>query len=186
MSNKSQRELLEMQNVFSDPKFSRQAWKAIGQAILRNPAVRPVQFCDKEGNETLGSMIESYSYSALKRDLATLGEQNREPTELEMILQCQIVKARYDTAAATFVRDTLGAKPVDETKLDASVNNPYEQLSDEELELIAKVREEKLKAAQEVSVLTSAKEADYDLVRADNDVRRGDDGSVHIRPDVTD
>ena len=87
-----------------------------------------------------------------------------------MILQCQIVKARYDTAAATFVRDTLGAKPVDETKLDASVNNPYEQLSDEELELIAKVREEKLKAAQEVSVLTSAKEADYDLVRAINDV----------------
>ena len=57
-----------------------------------------------------------------------------------MILQCQIVKARCDTSAATFVRDTLGAKPVDESKIDASVTNPYESLSDEELEALAKMR----------------------------------------------
>ena len=166
MSNKSQRELLEMQNVFGDPKFSRQAWKAVGQAILRNPATKPITHYDKEGNETLGSMIESYSYQALKNDLCKLGEQNREPTELEMILQCQIVKARYDTAAATFVRDTLGAKPVDETKLDASVNNPYEQLSDEELELIAKVREEKQLAAQQLDRLSEAKEKEYEEAKS--------------------
>lgn len=171
MQNKTQRELLEMQNVFSDPKFSRQAWKAVGQAILQNPATRPIQHYDKDGNETVGSMIEAYSYQALKNDLCKLGEEKREPTQLEMILQCQIVKARYDTAAATFVRDTLGAKPVDETKLDASVNNPYEQLSDEELELIAKVREEKQLAAQQLNRLSEAKEAEYDLVREDIDVR---------------
>ena len=145
MSNKSRREHLEMLNVFSDPKFSRQAWKAVGSAILQNPATRPVHQYDKDGNETFASTIEDYSYNQLKSDLKKLGEEDREPTELEMILTCQIVKARYDTAAATFVRDTLGAKPVDESKLEANVTNQFETLSDEELELLAKHREQQQK-----------------------------------------
>ena len=60
-----------------------------------------------------------------------------------MILSCQAVKARYDTSAATFIRDTLGAKPIDETKLDAQVNNPYESLTDEELMMLQTMREKK-------------------------------------------
>lgn len=167
MSNKSRREHLEMLNVFSDPKFTRQAWKAVGTAILRNPATRPVSQYDKDGNETFASEIEKYSYNSLKRDLQTLGEQDREPTELEMILACQITKARYDTAAATFVRDTLGAKPVDESKIDANVSNQYEQLSDEELELLAAHRE-KLAQAKEQAVLVEGKEVDNDSLRTDN------------------
>lgn len=167
MSNKSRREQLEMLNVFNDPKFSRQAWKAVGSAILRNPATRPIRQYDKDGNETFASTIENYSYNQLKNDLKTLGEEDREPTELEMILSCQIVKARYDTAAATFVRDTLGAKPVDESKIDASVSNPYEQLSDEELELIA-ARREQLAAKQ--AQLADGKETNDDIVREDTDV----------------
>ena len=176
MSNALDRIKKEMSNVFADPKFARHAWKSVGQAILNNPAIVPVKQYDKDGNETLGSNIESYSYLKLQKDIQQLGEQNRAPTELEMIMQCQIVKARYDTAAATFVRDTLGAKPVDETKLDAQVNNPYEQLSDEELELIAKLREEKLKEAEQMSALSSPsssivdKEEEYDIVRENHDV----------------
>lgn len=140
MSNKQDRETKEMKNLFADPKFSRQAWRSVGQAILQNPASKPIQAYDKEGNPTLNSEIESYSYAKLKKDIASLQTADREPTELEMILQCQIVKARCDTGAATFVRDTLGAKPVDESKIDASVTNPYESLSDEELEMLAKMR----------------------------------------------
>ena len=162
MSNKSRREQLEMLNVFNDPKFSRQAWKAIGSAILRNPATRPVHQYDKDGNETFASTIEQYSYNQLKNDIAKLGEQDREPTELEMILTCQIVKARYDTAAATFVRDTLGAKPVDESKVEANLTNQYEQLSDEELELLAAHRE-KL-ALQNKAELTDGKDVTNDTV----------------------
>lgn len=145
MSNKQEREQKEMQNLFCDPKFSRQAWKSVGAAILNNPAIKPCKSYDKDGNETLASMIEGYSYGKLKEDIYNLVKENREPTELEMILQCQIVKARFDTSAAAFVRDTVGAKPVDESKIDAQVNNPYESLSDEELELLAKAREEKIK-----------------------------------------
>ena len=137
MSNKRTREQKELENLFADPKYSRQAWKAVGQAILASPAVKPTPFYDKDGNETFNSTLERYSYDALKRDLDQLGKESREPTELEMILSCQAVKARCDTAAATFIRDTLGAKPVDETKLDATVNNPYESLTDEELAILA-------------------------------------------------
>ena len=137
----------EMKSLFSDPKFSRQAWKNVGMAILQNPAMHAPEQLDKEGQLTLQSAIESYSYDKLSRDLKQLGENDRKPTELEMILQCQIVRARFDTSAAIFVRDTLGAKPVDESKVDASVHNPYEQLSDEELELIAKAREAKALAS---------------------------------------
>lgn len=167
MQNKSRRESLEMLNVFGDPKFSRQAWKAVGSAILQNPATRPVKQYDKDGNETFASTIEEYTYNQLKRDLVKIGESDREPTELEMILGCQIVKARYDTAAATFVRDTLGAKPVDESKIDAQVNNPYESLSDEELELIAAARKAKQLTDGNATALEGVTN---DCVRADTAV----------------
>lgn len=157
MSNKNVRQLKEMQNLFADPKFSRQAWKAVGTAIAMQPAVQPIKTFDKDGNETLGSQIEAYSYNKLQRDIMQLGKENREPTELEMILHCQMVKARIDTSAAVFIRDTLGAKPVDETKLDAQLTNPYEQLSDEELEMLQAMREKKaIEASEQVAQIETA------------------------------
>ena len=144
MSNKEDRERKEMMNVFGDPKTMRTAWKSVGKAILQNPAIKPIEMTDDEGRLTLPAEIERYSYAKLKADIDKITSQKgREPTELEMIMQCQIVKARYDTNAAIFVRDTLGAKPVDESKVDAQINNPYENLSDEELEAVKKMRDEK-------------------------------------------
>lgn len=142
MSNKSERERKEMQNLLEDPKFMRKAWQAIGHSILRQPATKPVVQVDKDGNETRASEIERYTYDSLAQDIKKLGgEGDREPTELEMILGCQIAKARTDTQAAVFVRDTVGAKPVDESKLDAVVETGYESMSDEELELLAAIRD---------------------------------------------
>lgn len=147
MSNKNDRTSKEMANLFSDPKYMRQAWQSVGHAILRNPAVKLPEDYDKQGNETMRSMTDRYCYNKLKADLDTIakekGEEPREVTELEMILGCQIAKARWDTGAATFVRDTLGAKPVDETKVDQTVTNDYAGMSDEELELLAKFRASK-------------------------------------------
>lgn len=143
MSNKKDRESKEMANLFGDPKFSRQAWRHLGTAIANSPASKPFVAYDKDGNPTLQSEIESYSYTQLSKDIQSLGKEDRAPTELEMILKCQMIRARMDTSAATFIRDTLGAKPIDESKIDAQVNNPYESLTDEELEMLAKMREEK-------------------------------------------
>lgn len=136
----------EMQSLFADPKYYRQAWKAVGNAILQNPAKKAPQQYDKDGNVTLQSEIEHYCWDNLSRDIKLISGEDRAPTELEMILACQAVRARFDTSAAIFVRDTLGAKPIDETKLDAQVSNPYEQLTDEELELLAQHRAKSLPA----------------------------------------
>lgn len=136
----------EMQSLFADPKYYRQAWKAVGNAILQNPARRAPQQLDKDGNVTLQSEIEQYSWEKLSRDIKLISGEDRDPTELEMILQCQAMRARFDTSAAIFVRDTLGAKPVDESKVDAQISNPYEELTDEELELLAQHRAKQLPA----------------------------------------
>lgn len=146
MANKYHRTWAEMDNLFSDPKFFRQALKSVGQAILLQPAAKPIVQLDKDGVETYNSQLETYTYQSLAKDIACLRTPNtveREPTELEMILRCQMIKARTDTSAAVFIRDTLGAKPIDESKIDATVSNPYQELSDEELELIAEARRKK-------------------------------------------
>lgn len=147
--NKSDRERKEMLTLFANPKTSREAWRNVGAAILQNPARLRPETVDKYGNPDLNSLIEQYSYNKLKADIATLGDKDREPTELEMIMMCQMVKARTDTQAAIFVRDTLGAKPVDESKMDATLSaNPYEQMTDEELELLAEHRAKKAAEAE--------------------------------------
>ena len=142
--NKDLRELKETMNVFSDPRTQREAWRSLGVRLLNNPATKAPEQLDKDGNPTLASSIEQYTYRQLVNDIKRSEQPDREPTEIEMILACQMVKARFDTQAAIFVRDTLGAKPVDESKMDATLSaNQYEQLTDEELELLAAHRAQK-------------------------------------------
>ena len=142
--NKDLRELKETMNVFSDPRTQREAWRSLGIKLLNNPATKAPEQLDKDGNPTLASSIEQYTYRQLVNDIKRSEQPDREPTEIEMILACQMVKARFDTQAAIFVRDTLGAKPVDESKMDATSSaNQYEQLTDEELELLAAHRAQK-------------------------------------------
>lgn len=143
MSNRLERNSKEMKNLFDDPKFARKAWRSIGAVIANRPAARVPIIIDKDGNQTFASQIEEYSYDKLSKDLRAICSDRTEPTELEMIMQCQFIRARFDTQAATFVRDTIGGKPVDESKMDMQVTNPYEDLSDEELELLQKHREAK-------------------------------------------
>lgn len=142
--NKKTRSFQETKSLFADPKTSRQAWQAIGRAILMRPATRPIvdQRFDKDGNsyDTTDYLVERYSYENLAKDIKELEQDVREPTELEMIFRCQAVHARHNPASATFIRDSIGLKPVDESKVEQTVHNPYETLSDEELELLAAAR----------------------------------------------
>ncbi len=132
VSNKSYRELLESKNVFADPAYCREAWKSVGQAILLSPAIRCIGDID-----TREGAIESYTYEKLCRELKDIG---RKPTELEMIFHCQAARARFDTSAAVFVRDTVGAKPIDESKVTVG-RSQYEEMSDDELEALLRYRQ---------------------------------------------
>lgn len=134
VSNKSYRELLETRNVFADPAYCREAWKSVGTAILLSPAIGCIGDID-----TKDGAIESYTYRKLTEELKALG---RQPTELEMIFHCQAARARFDTSAAVFVRDTVGAKPVDESKVTVG-RSQYEEMSDDELEALLRYRQSK-------------------------------------------
>lgn len=166
MINKTYREIGELKGLFADPRYFRQAWRSVGNAILMNPARKPQTRTNKEGEETYESKLENYTYEDLSRDLKALQGEDREVTELEMILACQAVKARTDTSAAVFIRDTLGAKPVDESKVDQSIN-AYDTLSDDELELIAELRRKK--AVDANATLTAAKMAQSMTIGEDGD-----------------
>lgn len=136
-----QRKKNEAMNLFSDPKFSRQAWKGVGLAILQHPATAPVPSFDKNGVPTADYQAEKYAYDALTSDIdSILHDGERAPTMLEMIMYTQAIRARTDVAAATFIRDTVGAKPIDESKILQANVNVYENLTDEELELLAEHR----------------------------------------------
>lgn len=144
MSNKEEREQKEMKNLFGDPKTARLAWRSVGAAILQSPCSSKIDICDKDGALSLDTQVEQYSYASLKRDISTLSKgADREPTELEMIFRCQAIHARHNPASATFIRDTVGAKPVDESKSEVTNVNPFAELSDDELEALAAYRASK-------------------------------------------
>ena len=136
VSNKSYRELLETKNVFADPAYCREAWKSVGQAILLSPAIGCIGDID-----TRDGAIEEYTYNKLCRELKEIDGKGkgRQPTELEMIFHCQAARARFDTSAAVFVRDTVGAKPIDESKVVVG-RSQYEEMSDDELEALLRYR----------------------------------------------
>lgn len=137
VSNKSYRELLETRNVFADPAYCREAWKSVGTAILLSPAIGCIGDID-----TREGAIESYTYDKLCRELKEIDGKGRQPTELEMIFHCQAAKARFDTSAAVFVRDTVGAKPIDESKVTVG-RSQYEDMSDDELEALLRYRQQR-------------------------------------------
>lgn len=154
MNQISKREIKELQSLFADPRYVREAFKSVGVALLQNPATRSPEIYDKNGILTGETIIANYSYEQLARDIKEIYKQDRAPTQLEMIMMCQMVKARYDTSAAVFVRDTLGAKPIDESKTQI-LQNDYENLSDDELEMLARYR-----AAREVAEPTPGDPSD--------------------------
>ena len=51
---------------------------------------------------------------------------------------CQSYYARHNASSYIARRDSIGAKPIDETKQQIQVTNPLESLTDEELEVMQK------------------------------------------------
>lgn len=153
------RQRKETENLFADPQFQRQAWRSIGHLVLNRPACKPIPRYNKDGDETFESLVERYTYDQLMSDLVNLQDPTHTaPTELEMIMACQAQMARINASNFVAFRDTVGAKPVDESKIDHTLNNPYEELTDEELEMILAAREAK-QAQAEQELLEQQREA---------------------------
>ena len=147
LTNKQLREQREFETLFKNPKHARAMWSQNVIDRYAKPALEPIAIYDKDGNLTPTSQIERAVWNHLKNELETMG-QDRLPTEGEMMEACQQYYSRHNAASYVARRDSMGAKPIDETKQQVSVNNPLEDLSDEELLVMQKALEEHRKAEQ--------------------------------------
>lgn len=111
---------------------------ASGEAKRRKKAMR------ESLNALLTMPLQSGKFADLDsiKNFAALKGKNI--TVEQAMLVAQIQKAlRGDTAALQFLRDTSGQKPEDNVNMTATVTeNPYDQLSVEELRALANVAEE--------------------------------------------
>lgn len=134
-----EREEREFASLFSDQRFAKKAWRDLIGTALQGPAKALPEMVDKEGQTTLQSHIDRVAYENVKARLEKQGLE-REPMQAELIVECNILRARSaDTAWGTILDRTAG-KVKEEIALS---NNPFEELTDEELEALRKFRESK-------------------------------------------
>ena len=141
LTNKQLREQREFETMFKNPKHARAMWAQNVIDRYAKPALEPIKIYDKDGNLTPTSQIELAVWSHLKQELEMAG-YDRLPTEGEMMEACQQYYSRHNASSYTARRDSMGAKPIDETKQNLTMNNPLEDLSDEELIVMQKALEE--------------------------------------------
>lgn len=141
LTNKQIREQREFETLFKNPKHARAMWSQNVIDRYAKPALEPIAIYDKDGNLTPTSQIELAVWQHLKREIEASG-QDRLPSEGEMMEACQQYYSRHNASSYVARRDSMGAKPIDETKQQVQVNNPLEDLSDEELLVMQKALEE--------------------------------------------
>lgn len=138
LTNKQIREQREFETLFRNPKHARAMWSQNVIDRYAKPAIEPISIVDKDGNLTPTSQIEIAIWKHLKKEIGS----DRLPSEGEMMEACQQYYSRHNSASYVARRDSMGAKPIDESKQSVSMNNPLEQFSDEELEIMQKALEE--------------------------------------------
>lgn len=155
LSNKAIREQREFETLFKNPKHARSMWSQNVIDRYASTALEPIKIYDKDGNLTPTSQIETAVWNHLLQELKERGK-DRLPTEGEMMEACQQYYSRHNASSYTARRDSMGAKPVDETKQHVQVNNPLEGLSDDELY----VMQEALEAHRAKTAALEAGESD--------------------------
>lgn len=134
---KQLREQREFETLFKNPKHARSMWARNVFDRYSKPALEPIIVTDKDGNILPQSQVELSIWRQLKEELEREGS-NRLPSEGEMIEACQAYYSRHNAASYVARRDSMGAKPVDESKQVHTINNPLEAYSDEELLVMEK------------------------------------------------
>lgn len=137
ITNKMLRDQREFEVIFKDPKRARAAWSQNIVDRWARPALPPVPIYDKNNVPAPEYLIEKAVYEQLCEELRAEG-LSRLPTEGEMMEGCQSYYARHNASSYIARRDSIGAKPIDETKQQIQVTNPLESLTDEELEVMQK------------------------------------------------
>ena len=138
---KADREEREYYSLFSDERYAKKAWKEFfGQSLSSVGKALPITIDPKTGEQTFAIKLDQEAYFNVKKRLEAEGK-DREPMQAELIVECSILRARFDNNLFNTLLERTAGKVKDEISVNKS---PYEDLTDEELALLAEHR-----AAQE-------------------------------------
>ena len=136
---KTDREQREYKSLFTDERYARKAWKDfIGRSLEGVGKPLPAQIDPKTGEQTFNSLLDQQAYNNVKARLEADG-QDREPMQAEIIVECNVLRSRFNDVTFNTILDRTAGKVKDEISI---TPNEFESLSDEELALLAKYREE--------------------------------------------
>lgn len=135
---KAERELNEYKSLYTDKRYAEKAFKSIiNDSLQASAGPLPIMY-DKNGNELPQSTLDRQAYQNVKQRLLAQGLE-REPQQAEMMIENAILRSRFDNSTFNTMLERTMGKVKDEIVVSA---NEYETMSDEELELLAKHREE--------------------------------------------
>lgn len=137
--DKKKREELEYKSMFTDKRYAEKAWKTLIGASLQSDAAMLPTFLDKNGQVSAQSQIDEMAYNNVKKRLLSQGK-DREPMQAELIVECAVLRSRLDNSTFNVIMERTAGKVKDELTVTA---NQYEDMSDEELEMLAAYRERK-------------------------------------------
>ena len=137
---KKEREEREYISHFTDERYAKKAWKSIiGSSLESAGACLPDIIDPKTGELSVQSQIDKMAYNNVKKRLEQEGK-SREPMQAELIVECNIIRARFTDVTFNTILDRTAGKVKEELSIATS---PYEDLTDEELELLTKFRDAK-------------------------------------------
>lgn len=137
---KAEREVREYKSLFTDERFAKKAWKELMGSSLEGPGKKlPVTYDPKTGEATFQSQLDQMAYDNVKDRLVAQG-LDREPMNAELIVESNILRARFNDTTFTTLLDRTAGKVKEELTVNKSA---FEDLTDEELELLAAHRDKK-------------------------------------------
>jgi len=145
LMTKKEREEREYKSLFGDERYAKKAWRTLMAKSLESEAATPPEVFDNKGNETLESQIYRNAYDTLTQKLKAEGK-DRKPMKAEIIVESNLIRAAFDTSTFNVILDRTAGKVKEEINIGMG---QYEELSDEELEVLASHRQARLKEGKD-------------------------------------
>ncbi len=138
--DKDRREELEYKSLYTDERYAKRAIKQLLDKSLQSDAAVLPDFMDAHGNTTPQSEIYRTAYSNIQARLEREG-LSRKPMKAEILIEAAVIRAAFDNSALNLVLERTAGKVKEEISIGIG---QYEELTDQELMLLAEHRKRQL------------------------------------------
>lgn len=143
--DKPTREEKEYKSLYTDERYAKQAFKKLLDKSLQSDAAVLPEFMDAGGNTTPQSAIYKAAYNAVHARLKNEG-LSRKPMKAEVLIEASVIRASFDNSTLNLILDRTAGKVKEEITIGVG---QFEDLTDEELALIAEKRAARLNAPKD-------------------------------------